>query len=141
MQGGQMFPVLWVVFAVAVGVLADKRGRGGVKWFFIALVVSPLIAGVFLLVNEDLAAAKVRASLQPDATTHVRCPACAEWVMPEAAVCKHCGHALVPDKTFHERQADAKKASERKESSDLLVGVGTIVGLFVIAYAIQSCTG
>lgn len=136
-----MIPLLWVVFAVAVGVLADKRGRGGVKWFFIALVISPLIAGVFLLVSEDLSAAKVRATSQPSGATHVRCPACAEWVLPEASVCKHCGQALEPDETFHVRQANFKKTSERKESSDLMVGVLAVVAVFMLAGAINSCTG
>jgi hypothetical protein len=32
-----------------VGVVASKRGRTGVRWFLLALAISPLIAGILLL--------------------------------------------------------------------------------------------
>ena len=41
---------LWIVLAVFVGIAADRRGRGSLPWFALALVVSPLLAGVVLLV-------------------------------------------------------------------------------------------
>jgi hypothetical protein len=46
----------WVLLCVTlaalpvwVGVVASKRGRNGVGWFFLALFISPLIAGLLLL--------------------------------------------------------------------------------------------
>lgn len=44
----------WIVFAVLVGVLANRRGRNGVGWFFLSLIISPLIAGLFVLVLDPL---------------------------------------------------------------------------------------
>lgn len=32
----------------------------------------------------------------PSAKTHVRCPDCAELVLKEAKVCKHCGLKMIP---------------------------------------------
>src|SRR5262249_3326774 len=36
---------VWLAIAVAVGVAASMRGRGGFGWFLICLLVSPLIVG------------------------------------------------------------------------------------------------
>lgn len=33
---------------------------------------------------------------EPTASTHVKCPDCAELVKREARVCKHCGCKLIP---------------------------------------------
>ena len=73
----------WFLLAVAVGAWAEKRGRGPVAWFFLALVLSPVLAAVFLAVMEP----KTRADEKV-------CPACAETVKAEATVCKHCGHVF-----------------------------------------------
>lgn len=51
-----------------------------------------------------------------------KCPACAEWVKPEARVCKHCGAQLVP------------WIPERSEGPNWIM-VWTVV-LFVLAIAI-----
>jgi hypothetical protein len=39
----------WILFSAVVGVGANTRGRNGFGWFALALVTSPLIAGLFLL--------------------------------------------------------------------------------------------
>jgi phosphotransferase system glucose/maltose/N-acetylglucosamine-specific IIC component len=41
---------LWFAFAVVVGVAASARGRNGVGWFVLALIISPLIALLLVLV-------------------------------------------------------------------------------------------
>lgn len=45
--------VLWVVFAIGVGFYASTRGRSGLAWFGVALLVSPLICLVILTVAPD----------------------------------------------------------------------------------------
>ena len=45
--------VCWFVLAIVVGVAAGGRGRSGVGWFALALIFSPLIAGLFLLILPD----------------------------------------------------------------------------------------
>jgi hypothetical protein len=42
------FFIAWIVVAIIVGVVANSRGRSGFGWFVLAVVVSPVIA--FLLV-------------------------------------------------------------------------------------------
>ena len=41
--------VFWFIFALAVGFIADARGRSGFGWFFLAILISPLIACVLIL--------------------------------------------------------------------------------------------
>ena len=41
--------LVWLVFSVIVGVAANTRGRNGARWFFISMLISPLIAGLFVL--------------------------------------------------------------------------------------------
>jgi ABC-type multidrug transport system permease subunit len=42
--------VLWVVFSFVVAAGARNRGRSGFLWFFGAVLVSPIIAGIALVV-------------------------------------------------------------------------------------------
>lgn len=39
----------WLPIAIIVGVAANARGRSGFGWFLLAVLVSPLIAGLLLL--------------------------------------------------------------------------------------------
>lgn len=44
----------WFFLSVAVGLYAtNHRGRSGLGWFFIALLLSPMIAFILLLVMKD----------------------------------------------------------------------------------------
>ena len=84
--------VFGFAFAVIVGILAARRGRSGFGWFVLSLLITPLIAGLLVLVLPSKAT-------DPDAPTpetHVKCPDCRELVLKEARVCKHCGCKLVP---------------------------------------------
>jgi|GraSoiStandDraft_16_1057320.scaffolds.fasta_scaffold278542_2 hypothetical protein len=44
-----MFILLWIGFAVVVGIAANNRGRNCAGWGVLALVISPLLAGLLLL--------------------------------------------------------------------------------------------
>jgi hypothetical protein len=39
----------WVFLAIVVGVAASSRARDGTGWFFLAVIISPLFAGLLLL--------------------------------------------------------------------------------------------
>lgn len=71
------FLILWLGFAIAVAILANRFDRSGILWFLIALVISPLLAGIIVLAMGR---------------NGKRCPSCAETVKREAATCRHCGH-------------------------------------------------
>lgn len=81
--------ISWLLLALIVAVAAQARGRSGAGWFLIALVASPVIGLLLVLVLPS------RAN-QPTPDTHVKCPDCKELVLKEARKCKHCGCALVP---------------------------------------------
>ena len=40
---------VYIVLAVIVGVAANSRGRSGIGWFFLALIISPFISGLLVL--------------------------------------------------------------------------------------------
>jgi hypothetical protein len=127
-----IFVLFWLLFAVAVGVYASNRGRSGFGWFFLSLIISPLLGIIFCAVSKDLSKAGKNAT-EPSLATHVKCPACAELVLPEAKVCKHCGHALTPDPGFAQRQLNQAKQEESEDNKNLMIGIGAIAFLFIIA--------
>lgn len=84
------FALFWFFFAILCGLMASKSGRSGFGYFVLACLISPLICFILLAI---LGKAKEDA---PSEETHVRCPDCAEFVLKEARVCKHCGCKLAP---------------------------------------------
>lgn len=74
-----MWIALWIVFAIVVGAIAGGKGRSVIGWTLLALLISPLLAGILLI-----AAGQGQGGMK-------RCGACAELVKAEARVCKHCG--------------------------------------------------
>jgi predicted permease len=41
--------IFWIGFSLVVAVAANTRGRNGLGWFLLALIISPLLAGLFVL--------------------------------------------------------------------------------------------
>jgi choline-glycine betaine transporter len=88
----------WIGLALVVGIAAGHRGRSGVGWFFLSLLISPLLGGLLFLAVGGKA---VQQPVVLDASgqtitgdTHMRCPECREIVRRDARKCKHCGAAL-----------------------------------------------
>jgi MFS family permease len=42
--------LFWIVFALVVGSLAGNYGRSSFGWFFLSLLISPVLGGLFLLI-------------------------------------------------------------------------------------------
>lgn len=84
---------VWFIFAVIVAVGAGSRGRSGLGWFVLAMIISPLLAVILLFLVPVVKPADVSV---PTSESHVKCPDCAELVLAEARKCKHCGCRLVP---------------------------------------------
>lgn len=89
------YAFFWFIFAVAVGFIASARGRSGFGWFILAMVISPVIAVIIVALIPSIGPAPGQLAA-PTPDTHVKCPDCAELVLAEARVCKHCGCRLVP---------------------------------------------
>jgi hypothetical protein len=60
-MGGFVVLFLWVVISVIVGVAGNSRGRNGAGWFFVSMLLSPVLALLLLLVFPPL---KPRESLE-----------------------------------------------------------------------------
>jgi len=69
----------WIAFAVLVGLWASRsRRRSFIGWMLLAMLISPLLAGLLLLVMGS----------------GRRCPFCGGDVPKNAIVCRHCGRNL-----------------------------------------------
>lgn len=76
--------LFWIVLAIAVGAYASSKGRSGVGFFFLSLLLSPLIGFIWVAVSGSNPAGK---GLR-------KCPQCAEWIQPEALKCRFCSTDL-----------------------------------------------
>lgn len=133
-----VFALIWLVFAVALGLLAKQRGRGAFTWFLIGTALSPLLGFALLMIGKDLALSEAVDTITHDMDmTHVRCSKCAEYVMPEATACPYCRTALQPDPE-HAKQRMAEKLIEeaelrRNRQLNFLIATGVAAGLVVVA--------
>lgn len=81
------FIFLWIALAIVVGGMAARRGRKRFGWTILACLISPVIAGLFLMRIADRSAH----ARQPIPATHIDCPLCGQRILREARVCRHCG--------------------------------------------------
>lgn len=75
--------VIWLVLAIACGWWASKRGRSGAGWFVAAMLVSPIVAGMVLVVLPVQASAEARSLAK-------RCLQCDPRGKRSAGECTHC---------------------------------------------------
>jgi hypothetical protein len=123
-----MFTLLffWIMLAIIVGVGASTRGRDGGGWFFLAILISPLLAGLLLLALPRFERTKILRGLR-------KCPFCAETVKLEAKVCKHCRSQLpmlIIKVESKEARAARLKVQDRQAIFGAVIAVLAILGLF-----------
>lgn len=87
-----MIFVMWLIFAVLVGVFASSKGRSGIGFFFLAVLLSPLIGFIVALVVSPIRANTEAKAIESGDLK--KCPNCAEFVKVEAKLCKHCHSEL-----------------------------------------------
>jgi hypothetical protein len=103
--------IIWLFFAVLVGIYASRQGRSGLGWFLLATVISPLLAILLCLALGPLKTSANSPSM-PSPATHVKCPDCRELVLHDARVCKHCGAKLIPVEAATGGQPDLQVRSD-----------------------------
>ena len=80
--------IVWIAFSFVVAGMAKARGRSAPSWAIVALVSSPVLAWLILLVLTPAAPASTGPTK--------KCPKCAETVKAEAEICRFCQHSFVP---------------------------------------------
>jgi hypothetical protein len=120
---------LWMAFAIAVGMFATQRGRSSGIWFLLSLIFSPLLGFIFLVASSNL-------NKIIENRDEVKCPACAELVLAEATVCKHCGGVLAPNPRLALSNRKARKdiAYKRAAADEIRVAAAIVVIGFLIYF-------
>ena len=79
----------WIILSILCGFLASSNGRSGVGYFFLSLLLSPLIGFIAVLIagedKEKLENTRIASKESK------KCPDCAESIKFEAKVCRYCG--------------------------------------------------
>jgi hypothetical protein len=81
--------IIWVVLAIVGAIVASNKGRSGAGWFFLCLLLTPVVI-LILLALPSLKRPEPRLA-EPYEETKV-CPECAEIVKLEARICRYCRH-------------------------------------------------
>jgi len=68
--------VIWLLLSGATSVYAARLSRARVGWFFVSLILSPLIAAVFLLALGRHEGRHCRYCAEPIREEAIRCPHC-----------------------------------------------------------------
>lgn len=119
--------------------IAKNRGRRRWLWFLLAIPATPFPAFALLMLMTDLKVQDfVETVSQSMDATHVRCPHCAEYVLPEAKVCKYCKGTLTPqDPATLQKNVQEKIDSEvanikaREYNTMVVGGVAVAFGVAV----------
>jgi hypothetical protein len=101
--------LFWLGLAIVVGIAADTRRRNGIGWFFLAIVISPLLAGLLLLAlprRSTMAGAPVK-----------KCPYCAQMIPLEALVCHLCGREVDTPESVKVLLENEKEREENNQKS------------------------
>lgn len=133
--------ILWLGLSVAVSILARQRGRSRWLWLILAMVLSPVVAGLVLLMKADLAEKDFVETVSQDLElTHVRCPHCAEYVRPEANECKFCHHKLTPQPGLAreriEKRLEAGLEDLHTSQYNIIIMSGVAIGFAVLIWLV-----
>lgn len=105
--------VFWLIFSILAGVIAMSKGRSGLGYFFLSVILTPLVG---IIAAAAMPSLKGRAA--EDDRQRIACFKCAELVLAEAAVCKHCGADLAGHRALIRKREQAAEAERRVAAAD-----------------------
>lgn len=81
----------WFICGLIAALIGNSRGDNGCGWFVLGILLGPIgiLLSFFAKGKEQQELEKAR---KGKSNKYKICPKCAETVLKEALVCKHCGH-------------------------------------------------
>lgn len=79
--------IFWFLLCLLVAYAAGQRGHSGFAYFFVSLILSPLIGFLVLLASGTSA----KPAAQPQDIARMPCPECGEMIAVTAKKCRFCG--------------------------------------------------
>jgi hypothetical protein len=81
--------IFWVLLCFVPAIIANSKGRSGTGFFFLSVLLSPIIGLVVAIVaKKNVKSAETAQIISKEAK---KCPHCAEMIKYEAKVCRYCG--------------------------------------------------
>ena len=92
--------IVWLIFTIAVGALANAKNRSVVGWVALSFFFSPLVGIILLCLPKLPEVVSVLAETHSEEelleAESKKCPTCAESVKLEAIKCRFCGEEFDP---------------------------------------------
>jgi len=84
--------IFWLVISLIVGLFASNNGRSGLGYFLLSIIISPLLAGVIvLIVGKNPAELQTQNLISGE---KIKCHYCKKAIKPKSKVCEHCKNEL-----------------------------------------------